>query len=177
MKYEIFGKYPVTYIASFDPTQKKSWKLTSWNGNPPEKYQEKSLDDRVEKLASAPVIVDETTLKSAEEGGCLVVSFRIKGETAPKEYMYLKDCDGKSYINTSSGKLEKTVWDNFQPTKNGAVRIKKIHEVVEFGFADGVYHTSKEAQSEGGSITTKEAGEISGEANQTVTYTNYRKVK
>lgn len=169
-------KYPVTYNATYDPTKSPAWVMTSWNGNnKPEKYQTNILTDRVAKYGTTPVMVDESSLKSAMEGNYLVVSFRVVPATVPKLYMYLKDCDGKAYINTTSGKLEKTVWENFQPTRNAAVRVKKIREEVYFINTDGVYHVSKETQSMGGSVDTK-AGNVTGQADQVITYLNYRKV-
>lgn len=169
-------KYPVTYNATYDPTKSPAWLMTSWNGNnKPEKYQTNSLTDRVAKYATVPVVVDEASLKSAMEGNYLVVSFRVVPASVPKQYMYLKDCDGKAYINTNSGKLEKTVWENFHPTRNAAVRVKKIREEVYFINADGMYHVSKEAQTMGGSVATK-TGDVTGQADQVITYLNYRKV-
>lgn len=170
------SKYPTTYNASYDPKLSPPWKMTSWNGNTNiEKYMSNSLKDRVAKYATAPVVVDEATLKATKEGEYYVVSFRIVPTTAPKQYMYLKDCDGKAYINTTSGKLEKTVWENFKPTKNGVVRVTRIQEEILFQLIDGVYQVMKESQLMGGSVDTK-VGEKIGLANQVITYSNYRKL-
>jgi hypothetical protein len=168
-------QYPVTYKATYDPTKSPAWEMVSWNGTKPDNAQKGVLKHRTERYAVSPVVVDESTLKSAREGDFLVVSFRIDPLTAPREYMYLKDCDGKAYIN-SAGVLEKTVWDNFQPTKNQSIRVKKLHEEVFFVLTNGVYHVSKETQYMGGNVNTK-VGDVSGSADQTITYTNYRKVK
>lgn len=169
-------KYPITYTASYDPKQSPAWKMTSWNGNTKiEKYMSNSLKDRVAKYATSPVVVDEATLKATKEGEYYVVSFRIVPTTAPKQYLYLKDCDGKAYINATSGKLEKTVWENFKPTKNGVVRVTKVQEEILFQNRDDVYQVLKESQFMGGSVDTK-VGEKTGSANQVITYSNYRKV-
>ena len=168
-------QYPVTYLAQYDPAKDPAWEMTSWNGKAPEKYQKKILEDRVERYAAAPVNVDESTLGSAREGEYLVISFRIDPATAPSEYMYYKDCDGHAYINTKTGHLEKTVWTNFQPTKNQSVHVKKMLEEITFTLIDGVYHVAKETQHMGGSVDTKK-GEASGEADQVITYSNFRKL-
>ena len=149
--------------------------MTSWNGNSPDKKQADILKIRVERCATEPVKIDEKTLKAEQFGDYLIVSFRLVPSTVPSEYMYLKDCNGQAYINTVSGKLEKTIWENFQPTKSQSLHLSKIREDVYFEFSDGSYHVAKELQYIGETVKTP-SGDVSGEVNQAITYSNYRKL-
>jgi hypothetical protein len=169
-------QYPVTYKSTYNPMQTPAWTMTSWNGKQPEKWAKRVLEDRAKQMATAPVTVDESTVKLSEAGDYWVVSFRVNAASLPKLYMYIKDCDGKAFINKTSGQLEKTEWANFQPTKNGVVKVKKIHEVSTYKFAEGIYQVDKVTQAMNGSVDTK-VGEKGGEANQIITFSNYRKVK
>jgi hypothetical protein len=119
MQTEIPDKqYPVTYLAEYDPSKSPEWNITSWNGKTPGKSQKDVLKHRLEKLAETPVMVDENTLIALQENEYLIVTFKLDASTVPSDYMDLKDCDGKSIINTSTGRLEKTVWENYKPTTN-----------------------------------------------------------
>ncbi|PIB36284.1 hypothetical protein BFP72_13220 [Reichenbachiella sp. 5M10] len=168
-------QYPTVYEANYNPNQKPAWQMTSWNGKKPEKYATAILKDVVKKSAKDPVKVNESSLSVKSEGGYAIISFRLDPNTVPKRYMYLKDCDGKAYINTESGRLEKTVWDNYKPTRNAIVKVNKLHEEVMFTYQDGDYLVIKETQFMGGSVKTR-VGEKSGEANQIISYSNYQKV-
>jgi hypothetical protein len=170
-----YCQYTVTYIATYDPSKSPEWTMTSWNGKTTEKPHKNVLKSRVNRYARLPVTIDENTLQATQDGYYLVVSFRINAITAPGEFLYYKDCDGKAHINTAREKLEKTVWDNFKRTKNQGVRVKKIHEEVFFEYAKSSYKVIKETQCMGAALQTK-TGDVSGNANQTIVYRNYRKL-
>jgi hypothetical protein len=166
---------PVIYTATYDPSQSPAWNMTGWNDKTPDKPQANILRIRVERCATEPVKIDEKTLKAEQFGDYLIVSFRLDPSTVPAEYMYLKDCDGQAHINTVSGKLEKTIWENFQPTKSQSLHLSKIREEVYFEFVDGSYHVAKELQYIGETVKTP-SGNVSGTPNQAITYSNYRKL-
>ena len=170
-----YNQRPVNYFATYDPSLTPAWQMNSWNGQSPDKQQADVLKNRVERCATEPVKIDEKTLKAEQFGDNLIVSFRLDPSTVPSEYMYLKDCDGQAYINTVSGKLEKTIWENFQPTKSQSLHLSKIREDVYFEFSNGSYHVTKELQYIGETERTP-TGDVSGEAHQSITYSNYRKL-
>ena len=170
-----YNQYPANYSATYDPSQSPAWQMTSWNGQSPDKQQADVLKIKVERCATEPVKIDEKTLKAEQFGDYLIVSFRLDPSTVPSEYMYLKDCGGQAYINTVTGKLEKTIWENFQPTKSQSLHLNNIREEVYFGFADASYHVTRELQYIGETERTP-SGDVSGEAYQSITYSNYRKM-
>ncbi len=170
-----YNQRPVNYSATYDPTQSPAWQMTSWNGQSPDKQQAEVLKIRMERCATEPVKIDEKTLKAEQFGDYMIVSFRLDPSTVPSEYMYLKDCEGQAHINTISGKLEKTIWENFQPTKSQSLHLKNIREEVYFEFADGSYHVTKELQYIGETVRGP-SGDIVGEAYQSITYSGYRKL-
>jgi hypothetical protein len=134
---------------SYDPAGGETkYKLNTINGNIPSEKENLDFDKELNSEDAGNVgkpDIKSLTLVSENENQ-LVVGFRYRAKSLPKNYKFLKDCKGEVYIDKKSSHIEKIKFFNEGNLKYKIFKITKLDmlQILKFMPATSTYVIEKE---------------------------------
>lgn len=145
------------YLGNFDPSKSGAarWTLVSVNGMRPGLLDNKAWNDEHSMVVHFKA--DENSYKIiSDDGNMLQISYEYDESSLDSDHFFLKDCVFTLFINTKTGKLEKSTEINLKELRIKTVKASKLE-----GNSDYTYNAADKTillQNEEITVTIKMLG-------------------